>query len=477
MNANVYFTVLRHAWWHRKSQGALWIFKASMMLLGATVPATKVFGMNAAKSLTIAAVLLFVLGMMAWQALLNAVNMLNTPANARLLPYGSKPARTIVKIAGVLLCLGGGLLADALAGLPLLGIAVSGLILAGGGLLGEGRFEGLPFYIGGMFIAFYVANHPGTALSQAIVYGGLALVPLCGMLMMARLFPVSGDRHWLAQERTVRRTALYAGKLDAMPDTVPGWMARLYAARLARDSARRQARALLLHVLGPRAHCSIFVAAIGVAMIAGFAAAAIVRSLPLDASYRDFFAGMLTAMHTVVPSFVLVTLVYMTQVRLGRTKVEQSLVRLTPGMAQGARLNRMLAARQLQQGVWIGVACLLWIFLGNIACGTQIDDAVSVVSLMSPILLLVPLLLRSPATMGNPLNVGAIALTIGAAVALTLGFELLHDMAIAGKLPVETVPRFLLLPFSAGIAAGLCWRRWSVLENGPVALPAGRLVA
>jgi hypothetical protein len=141
---------------------------------------------------------------------------------------------------------------------------------------------------------------------------------------------------------------------------------------------------------------------------------------------------------------------------------EQGLLRLLPGMPQGAALNRAVAARQLRD---FSVAWLLTVLLLTLlARQTGMDELVYMPLAALPVAVLN--LTRRPALMRAP-------------TALTVILPLFALFALGGLLlalarTLELPPWQVAAPVAALTAVLLAWR-WRRLGAAPMALPAGRL--
>jgi hypothetical protein len=147
---------------------------------------------------------------------------------------------------------------------------------------------------------------------------------------------------------------------------------------------------------------------------------------------------------------------------LWRTRREQALLRLLPGMPQGRALNRILALCQLRD---FGIASLLPA-LALVALGTQTDSSYLLCLPLATLPIAVFCLTRHPASMRAPT-----AMTIMLPMFAVLGLALLPSVLVQ-YLGLPLWPLALaMLALSAGL---LAWR-WRALTAAPTALPAGRL--
>jgi hypothetical protein len=147
---------------------------------------------------------------------------------------------------------------------------------------------------------------------------------------------------------------------------------------------------------------------------------------------------------------------------LWRTRREQALLRLLPGMPQGRALNRILALCQLRD---FGIASLLPA-PALVALGTQTDSSYLLCLPLATLPIAVFCLTRHPASMRAPT-----AMTIMLPMFAVLGLALLPSVLVQ-YLGLPLWPLALaMLALSAGL---LAWR-WRALTAAPTALPAGRL--
>lgn len=147
---------------------------------------------------------------------------------------------------------------------------------------------------------------------------------------------------------------------------------------------------------------------------------------------------------------------------LWHSRREQALMRLLPGMPQGATLNRAVAWMQLRHalGAWLltaaGLSLLAW------AAG---EPALLCLS-FGALPLCAGWLLRPPSRMKPPTAWATMAPVL-AFVLMGWGLYALHTML---HLPLP-----LLAGLSIALSAALGAWRWRALTAAPVALPAGRL--
>lgn len=149
-------------------------------------------------------------------------------------------------------------------------------------------------------------------------------------------------------------------------------------------------------------------------------------------------------------------------ISLWQSRREQALLRLLPGMPQGAALNRAIAARQLRNFSVGWVLSLLALLA--LARGTDHIFPLYLPLAALPVAALA--LTRQPATMRAP-------------TALTSVLPLFALFALAGLLYLLVselgVPPGWVASVTAVLAAALLAWRWRRLDAAPMALPTGRL--
>ncbi|MCE4555572.1 hypothetical protein [Pelomonas cellulosilytica] len=147
---------------------------------------------------------------------------------------------------------------------------------------------------------------------------------------------------------------------------------------------------------------------------------------------------------------------------LWQSRREQALLRLLPGMPQGAALNRAVAGRQLRD------CFVTWLVTLVVLCVVSVNGYSPALPYLAlgalPVAVLS--LTRRPALMRAP-TPGTTVLPVFAY--LGLGGLLYLAVDRVG------VPRALVITVVPIVSAGLLAWRWRVVQNAPAALPAGRL--
>lgn len=144
--------------------------------------------------------------------------------------------------------------------------------------------------------------------------------------------------------------------------------------------------------------------------------------------------------------------------------VEQGLLLLVPGMPRGARLNRLLAVRQLRQGL------LGWLLAALVAVNLPFRsfDSAFFGSLYMIGLLLVPLAIEDWARIRPPTGQQFLAVLLVVFVVQWAGFHAMYRLHLPG-LAVGLI--------TLAIWSTLMTYRWRRMAHFPQALPAGRLAS
>ena len=297
----------------------------------------------------------------------------------------------------------------------------------------------------------------------AVLVVALVLAVLLAWRALVMLFPRAGD---MPIDRSGKRKALLATLGNS-----PGDLARMQAARtpkffnarvLARDVAQRRAGPLLMHALGPAGHR--FYVTLPVA--GGAAGLALLRvGAPLlwpAAGGVDKIVFMVTILSTMGALLAMFAAVARYSIGMAYFAAEQALVRMAPGVARPAQLNRALAFEMVRSLLtdWMVITGLLLALLA----WWQVSGATM---LHIGVLMCCPLVALS-----WPLRDYAAA----------KGFNWLHWIGMVGLMCVLGVTALLagdkaavtLVPVL--IAAGMIGvARWRAMLAAPPAFPARRL--
>jgi hypothetical protein len=313
-------------------------------------------------------------------------------------------------------------------------------------------------------------------LWQANTYGVLLLALLAQAWLVTTAFGDGGSKHQARYARqALRRNAMRMMSEGRQPTAaawgrpaewlfspfgriVSAWLQRLLAG--ADNTRQRSVMARADIVLHGQQHWLNQLMAMGtMALLAllSFTAVQVIYDVDLATLLRHGALGMGIGVASAGLSsgFAL-------PVSLWQSRREQALLRLLPGMPQGAALNRSIAARQLRNfGVaWAVTLLALLAFIP----GTEHDFPLYLPLAALPIAALA--LTRRPATMRAP-------------TALTPVLPIFALFALAGLLyllvrELGAPPGWVATATVALAAALLAWR-WRRLVAAPMALPAGRL--
>jgi hypothetical protein len=276
--------------------------------------------------------------------------LLNSPANAQLVP---RQRRRLVQMAAA-----GWLLVTAgltFAGAEWAALPAIGLTLIGFALVRAGRNEAAPLFVLGLNWPSLSRHVLPPAVVEAVASdaGLLALSALllpAGAWALRTMYPAGGDTHLARRGEQVMR----AGWFDRQAWASAGeggrlsrWTtANVYRVMLQLALRRPRAGAMLMHALGPLAHWSAWIGSMAVMLLisAGLRLMLVWRG---EAALRHFLDGPVGAGLGTMAFFVaLGTAAFSQQIR--KTSGEQSLLRLTPLAGNAALLNRRLAVELLK---------------------------------------------------------------------------------------------------------------------------------
>jgi hypothetical protein len=387
--------------------------------------------------------------------------LLNTPANARLLP---RARRRLVEMT-IALWTGALILFVGLTGLwhvlPLAGGYIIGLTL-----ICSGRPAGT-FIV--LFALVPYRSLPAAAsdalTSTPATVAGMGLVFALGAYALRSLFPNGGERHFnrvaaqqagIAQVRAAAKPAARVSKLGS-------W---LHAQAMRRDLRAGDPGRLLLHVLGASAHWTVVAVPALVMLAIGLASRA-----ALVAYARPYLRHMMPVLFIILALFLLVQVVMAGQVvqRMRATRTEQALVRLAARSPATSGFNRRLGAA-LASGILLGcsmLSCVLLLLMalaGGNANGLFLAGALC--SLFG--LPLVAPLLRDFAHDDERRAVGVAGWFAVTTLASVAGAYALHGVFGLPYWPT-------LIATANSLGAALAMWRWRRMLRAPVAFPAGRL--
>jgi hypothetical protein len=276
--------------------------------------------------------------------------LLNSAANARLLPRQRRRLMQMAAAGWLSITLAFPIVIDSWATLPLCGLYLIALPM-----LLTGRKEAAPL----VFLACGWPMLSRTVISPSVVAAlarpssvavlSLLLVPL-GVFALRVLYPAGGDAHIAQRAAMVKRLERQSTRGLSDPDGTGGrgliGIMRLYGWALRRDCRRASPAAMLMHALGPAGYWSTWVpTAFWLTALAG--ALRLVVELRDGAVMREIMSGIGIGLVSMSWLAAFTTAQFSQQIR--RTHAEQALLRLTPLAGDAALLNRRLA-RQLLKG-------------------------------------------------------------------------------------------------------------------------------
>lgn len=410
-----------------------------------------------------------------WGGMVVNLALQNHPNSARLVPGHLARLRQVL--------VAGWLLSSLLLMLPLMvmGLAplpawlVAAWSMAALGLLmrwplGWTLLSMLPFGL----IWFY--RHGGFAEAAALMEARPVLCSLLSLLIPPlALLPVLGDggpshrnSHARAERwRDMARSTSTKGWDSASLPAPLSWFGMLtngpYRHQLQQLSARSDAgsvQARLMLGLGPAAHWTAQVS--GILIFGGIIGLVCLASLWIPISFVDFARGASFGMTIGLMSTLLSPLTGLANTLL-KTRNEQRLLVLLPGVPRGKALNLMLARR------WLAQYALTWLLCAVVSTGVMFFSD-SPMELLLPFLLayLLPLAMvwrdwaRLP---GNGLQ-GALVMIFCVVASALLGYGLYRW---AG------VPIWLYCGVQLAVILCLGLWRWRQQQAAPQALPVGRL--
>jgi hypothetical protein len=398
--------------------------------------------------------------------------MLNSAANARLLP---RQRRRLIHLAAA------GWLLQSAAWTAAFGnwavFPLAGLCMLGTGLTFAGFLPGIALIVlpTNWLLISRVLLPPALAES---LQGTPGLLAATAMVLLATawglrwMYPAGGDAHLDKRAKHLERIQRMQSGGSWSHNVESGTMTgssvlRFYAAALRRDCGGKRPAdpgRMLLHALGPAAHWSIWIASVVVMLAIALAIHLLVAWRGVGAS--DAFRAGIGSGLTGFVAMILFSTAQLGQ-SIGKTRGEQALLRLTPLLGDARLLNRRLATQLLRRAAfnWLGLTATV---------------------------LVVTLLIAGPDML--PRQLGLCALAGQAAM-----MGLLGDYAGDGgwNLP-RALGAGLVALVVAGIAAGLGWltgtpvwgwliavailvaaiqlrRSWTRMLAAPPAFPARRL--
>jgi len=399
--------------------------------------------------------------------------MLNSAANARLLP---RQRRRLIQLAAA-----GWLLQSAAwtaafgnwAVFPLAGLCMLGTSLT---------FAG---FLPGILLIVLPTNWlliSRVLLSPALVeslQGTPGLLAATAMVLLATawglhwMYPAGGDAHLDKRAKHLERIQRMQSGGSWSHNVESGTMTgssvlRFYAAALRRDCGGGKPPAdpgrMLMHALGPAAHWSIWIASVIVMVAIGLAIHLLVVWRGVGAS--DAFRAGIGSGLTGFVAMILFSTAQLGQ-SIGKTRGEQALLRLTPLLGDTRLLNRRLATQLLRRAAfnWLGLTATVLVVTLLIAGPEMLPRQLGLCALAGQAAMMG--LLGDYAGDGGwnlprALGAGLVALVVGG---IAIGLARLTGISV-----------WVWIPVLALVVAAIQLRRsWTRMLAAPPAFPARRL--
>jgi hypothetical protein len=393
--------------------------------------------------------------------------LLNTPANARLVPHMRRRLVRLTVCVWAASTAAAALLGwDTAAPAALIACAAFAWLIGLG--LGSAGYQ-LGGVLQGAVPCLVVGRDylPEVLFQQPFVAGICLLLLALAARTLDLMFPNGGDRHWErrhAQLRVIERTRPEGMMRQASRARFAG---ALYAAALRRNSTARRAPAFVLPMLGPALHWTqrylplLAIAAVAVVLIV------VLKFTGNEAQFaRKWLAllclGMLFAQ--------LFTYGQRGQ-RLADTATEQSLLRMAPPiLAAPLPFNRQLNGSLLRMALLDWSAIVATLLAVSAFAGSTRADLVVLAQLCCLTLPLVGANLRNHAR-GSGLTILPMVGALVASVACSFGASLLLRHLV--NTPLIPVAALVSVVLAAGVVA---WR-WRAAIAAPHAFPTGRLAS
>ena len=397
--------------------------------------------------------------------------LLNSPANARLLP---RQRRRLMQMAaaGWLACtLGFAIVFDSWATVPLCGLYLIGLPL-----LLAGHRQAAPF----VFLACGWPMLARTVLPQwfvAALSSPASVAALCALLLVAGgyalrlLYPAGGDAHLDKRGEQIKRIRRFADRRGSDMCAAGGpagkGILRVYALALRRDCRRADPAAMLMHALGPVGHWSAWSGAIVAVLVASAGLRLLVAWS--GAGKVDEVAHAVAGVGMAGMSALTVFGTAQFSQQLRRTRGEQALLRLTPLAGDPALLNRRLARQLLKGALWNWAMVTAAILVATLVVGGDAPALLRQFALccLGGQVALVGLL-------GDYAGEGGWNLMLALRAALLAAFEAAIAVGLDWVLGATVWPWLIVMALAGAVV--LARRGWRLMLAAPAAFPAGRMV-
>jgi hypothetical protein len=396
--------------------------------------------------------------------------LLNSPANARLVP---RQRRRLIQmaVAGWLLVTAGMTAAAAdWAVIPAVGLGLIGFALMRGG-----RNEATPLFIISINWPSLSRHVLPPAVVEVVSSGaglmvlGVLLAP-AGAWALRTMYPAGGDSHMARRGEQIKRAAWFgreAWDYAGEGGRLSGWTnVQVYRAMFRRALRRPRPGPMLMHALGPAAHWSAWIGAV-VLMLVVSAGLRLVLAWRGEAAMHDFIGGALgSGLVAMVIVILFSTVVFSQQMR--KTGGEQSLLRLTPLAGEAALLNRRLARELLRNTLrnWVVLTALILLSTIIVGAGREIVLREAAMCVLAGQVATMGLL-------GDFADGGGWNVARAVQAGLLAVVEMIVAMILARTGVASTWT--WLSAIAVAVGAVLLVRAWRKMLAAPPAFPAGRM--
>lgn len=292
--------------------------------------------------------------------------LLNSVANARLVPRQRRRLMQMAAGGWLLLTLALTVVAGTWTALPVVGIYLIAFALMFG--VANIRAAAPMIIVGNWGWASRSVLPPALVdalASDAVMALFAVLLVPAGAWALRWMYAAGGDAHFARHDMLRRQLARFDGRDGA--SFREGRSARAYAAVLRRDSLQGRQRGrqradpgrMLMHALGPSVHWSAWTGGV-VAMLAAGSVIRLIRMWQESGGGSESLHDVIDGASSAGLAMLVLTILFSTAAfgqAIARTRGEQALLRLAPLAADTALLNRRLAAQLLRRGLglWAGL--------------------------------------------------------------------------------------------------------------------------
>jgi hypothetical protein len=405
-----------------------------------------------------------------WMALfVPASILLNSPANARLVPRQCRRLMQMAAGTWFLIAAGMSFASGEWAVFPAVGLPLIGFALMRAGRSGAG----LLFILGLNWSTLSRHVLPRTVVeaigSDAGMWTLTALLLPMGAWALRVLYPAAGDRHLAGRDAQVKRVGQqnqHGAEDTGLAGRLRQWTtAHVYGAMLQRDLRRPRPGKLLMHALGPVAHWSAWSGSVASALALGLGVRLLLVWRGEGRVLHSLGGGLGVGLTAAVIMVVFSTAVFSQQIR--KTAGEQALLRLTPLAGQAALLNQRLARELLKGALCNWLMLTVAIVLATVLIGGDLALVLRLAALC---------VLAGQVAMAGLLDDYAGEGGWSPSLALGVGLVALVELLVAlllQKLSGVSIWAWVAL-IAIGAGAWQLRRSWRAMLASKPAFPAGR---